>query len=129
MCCLYNVVCNTCQDTIDPEIRQEHTKPGGTKGSHYIGMTSTSLHNMQKDHREAYNGKKANNPLHKHDLDKHGGSKKTYRVIYIIKERGILSLAMGEEIMVERKLFGTSMNDREEKGRGTGLVWIEAVVI
>ena len=45
MCCIYKVVCNTCQESLEPEVRLEHSKTGGTKTSHYLDMKSTSLHN------------------------------------------------------------------------------------
>ena len=51
MTCAYNEICNTCHEEVDPNVRQNHQEPGGTKSSHYIGMTSTSLHNRHKSHR------------------------------------------------------------------------------
>ena len=63
MNCIYNVTCNGCNDVKDPEVRQEFQKPGGTKVSHYIGMTATSLHNRQRDHRLAHGRRKEDNVI------------------------------------------------------------------
>ena len=128
MGCIYNVTCIGCQEAIDPEIIQEFHKPGGTKTSHYIGMTSTSLHNRQKDHRLAHRRREEGNAMYKHDILKHNGQTQQYTARYITEERGILPLAMREGILIEKQLYGTSLNDRKEKGRGTGLVRIQAGV-
>ena len=63
-----------------------------------------------------------------HDMDKHGGDIQSYSARYITEERGILPLAMREGILIENQIFGTSMNDRKERGRGTSLVRIQAGV-
>ena len=128
MGCIYNVTCNGCQEAIDPEIIQEFHKPGGTKTSHYIGMTTTSLHNRQKDHRLAHRRREEGNAMYKHDILKHNGQTQQYTARYITEERGILPLAMREGILIKKQLYGTSLNDRKEKGRSTGLVRIQAGV-
>ena len=128
MNCIYNVTCNGCNDVIEPEVRQELHKPGGTKVSHYIGMTSTSLHNRQLDHRLAHIRKEEDNVMYKHDKDKHDGVVQRYTAHYVTEERSLLNLVMREGIMIQHQMHGTSMNERKEKGRGTGIVRIQAAI-
>ena len=56
MFCLYCIICNTCNEQINPNVRQQMHEPGGIKTSHYLGMTSTSLHNRQLVHRKGQFG-------------------------------------------------------------------------
>ena len=66
--------------------------------------------------------------MHKHDILKHNGQVQQYTARYVTEERGILPLAMREGILIESQIHGTSLNDRKEKGRATGLVRIQAGV-
>ena len=117
-----------CQEEVDPEVRQNHQEPGGTKSSHYIGMTSTSLHNRYKSHRQGHNRGDPKNPMAKHDKDCHLGIMQPYTAVFLGEERGLLPLAMREALMIERQTHGTSINDKLERGRGTGIIRIQAGV-
>ena len=126
MSCIYCFICNTCNE--DPQIRQQIQDPGGIKASHYIGMTATSLYNRQLDHRRGHISNRPNNPMVRHDNEHHQGDKQTYTSKFIAEERGLLPLTMKEAIMIEKQHEGTSMNDKHEQGRGTGIVRIRASV-
>ena len=128
MSCIYNITCNTCQEEVDPEIRQSHQEPGGTKTSHYIGMTATSLHNRHKSHRDGHRRGDSNNPMARHDKDTHSGVKQQYTAMFLGEERGLLPLAMKEVLMIEKQTHRTSINDKMERGRGTGVIRIQARV-
>ena len=128
MSCVYCVVCNACNEEIDPEVRQDIQQPGGIKAAHYIGMTATSLHNRQLAHRKGHNKNKPNNPMEKHDRECHQGVKQSYTAKFIGEERGLLPLSMKEAILIEKQHAGTSMNDKLERGRGTGIVRIQAEI-
>ena len=52
-CCVYYITCNTCKETLDPEIKEMPAKPGGNKSDHNIGMSAVTLHNRQKTQRAA----------------------------------------------------------------------------
>ena len=71
------------------------------KTSHYFGMISTSLHNRQRDHCLAHKRTQEGNARHKHDILKYNGQVQQYTARYITEERGILPLAMREEILIE----------------------------
>ena len=64
----------------------------------------------------------------RHDNEHHQGNKQTYTSKFIGEERGLLPLSIKEAIMIEKQHAGTSMNDKHEKGRGTGIVRIQASV-
>ena len=101
------IICNTCNEEIDPQIRQQIQDPGGIKASHYIGMTATSLHNRQLDHRKGHSRNKPNNPMVKPDNECHQGEKQTYTSRFIGEERGLLPLSMKEAIRIEKQHAGT----------------------
>ena len=113
---------------MDPEVRQSHQEPGGTKASHYIGMTSTSLHNRHKSHRDGHRRGDSNNPCTRHDNDAHSGVKQEYTAMFLGEERGLLPLAMKEALMIVKQHHGTSINDKLERGKGTGIIRIQAGV-
>ena len=66
--------------------------------------------------------------MHKHDKDKHDGVVQYYTAHYVTEERSLLHLVMREGILIQHQMYGTSMNERKEKGRGTGIVRIQAAV-
>ena len=108
MSCIYCIICNTCNEEIDPQIRQQIQDPGGIKASHYIGMTATSLHNRQLDHRRGHISNRPNNPMVRHDIEHHQGYKQTYTSKFIAEERGLLPLTMKEAIVIENNIQGYS---------------------
>ena len=66
------------------------------------------------------------NALVKHNQEIHGGNKQSYTARLISQERGLLHLSVKEALLLESQLAGTSMNDRLEMGRGTGIIRIRA---
>ena len=128
MSCIYCIVCNTCNEQIDPNVRQQLHEPGGIKTSHYLEMTSTSLHNRQLAHRRGHIRGSPSNPMIRHEVEHHQGVKQTYTSKFIGEERGLLPLSMREALMIEKQQSGTSMNDKLEMGRGTGIIRIQAGV-
>ena len=55
-------------------------------------------------------------------MENHNGIPQEYSAKHIGREKGLLHLALKEAIMIESQVMGTSMNDRKEKGRSTGLI-------
>ena len=64
----------------------------------------------------------------RHDKDTHSGVKQQYTAMFLGEERGLLPLAMKEALMIEKQTHGTSINDKMERGRGTGVIRIQAGV-
>ena len=126
MGCLYYVSCLTCKQDLSPEVREVPAKPGGIKHSHYIGMTATSLHSRHLDHRKGHVSRDKRNVMVKHDIEAHGGEKQEYCARIIQKERGLLHLALREALLIENQLEGLDMNGRKERGRGIGLIRVQA---
>ena len=62
----------------------------------------------------------------KHDIEAHGGEKQEYCARIIQKERGLLHLALREALLIENQLEGLDMNGRKERGRGIGLIRVQA---
>ena len=58
----------------------------------------------------------------KHKIEKHNGQIQEYTCRLVTKERGLLHLSLREAILIQGQVQGTSMNDRLERGRGTGIV-------
>ena len=128
MGCTYCVTCDTCKEVLDPEIKEIVSKPGGVKSSNYIGMCAVTLHNRHKTHREQHQKKNPSNVMHKHDVEKHNGDRQKYTAKLIQTDRGLLHISLREAILIAGQHYGTSMNDRLEKGRGTGIIRIEPIM-
>ena len=123
---VYAIKCNTCLQEIDPHVKECPSKPGGIKTSHYLGMTACSLHNRMQSHVDGQkNGNSSKNPLVRHDREKHNGVKQEYSTVTVSKEQNLLPLIMREAIMIESQHYGTSMNGKDERGRGN-LIRIQA---
>ena len=123
---VYAIKCKTCYSIINPEVRENPQKPGGIKSPHYIGMSACSLHSRMLDHRTGQKrGKSLKNPLVRHDKEAHNGVKQEYSAVMVHKEQALLNLVMKEAIMIEGQLHGTSINGKEERGRGN-LIRIQA---
>ena len=120
----YYIKCKTCKEHIDPEIIDKPAVPGGIKSPNYIGMSATSLHARHKDHRKGHNARNKNNCLVKHEFEAHNGEKQQYIAGFINRQRGLLHLSLMEALLIEGQLAGTSLNDRKEKGRSTGIIRI-----
>ena len=124
--CLYEITCNNCLEPVDlSQDCKESREPGGQPRLNYIGMTMTSLHNRMVGHLKGQRYKNSSNPLFRHDRDKHNGAQQTYSTRLIAKEQKIMPLAVLESLYIESQIPGTTLNDRNERGRG-GLVRIQA---
>ena len=97
---------------------QTSRQPGGQLGPNYIGMTMTFVHYRMVDHLAGQKARRENNPLHRHDLNDHGGNPQTYKTRILGRERRILPLTILEALYIEGQAKGTSFNDRNEYGRG-----------
>ena len=121
---IYCVTCNSCKQVLDPEIKEIPAIPGGVKSAHYIGMSATSLHNRHKSHREQHLAGHKSNVMVKHDIECHGGIVQEYTAKLVQTERSLLYLSLREAILIEGQLHSTSLNDRHERGKGTGVIRI-----
>ena len=123
---VYAIRCNTCKSTLDPEVKEHPGKTGGIKSPNYIGMTSCSLHNRLLTHRTGHSRGQPGNALVRHDLEAHAGEKQTYSAVIVQKEQGLLTLMMREALLIEGQQHGSSMNGKQEHGRGN-VIRIQAV--
>ena len=119
---LYVITCKTCEALVENTERDNPKEPGGVKTPNYIGMTAGSLHARHKDHRDGHTARSKKNILVKHEMENHNGIPQEYSAKHIGREKGLLHLALKDAIMIESQVMGTSMNDRKEKGRSTGLI-------
>ena len=94
-------------------------KLGGQTRPNYIGMTLTSAYNRMLGHLQGQRSKSTKNPLYRHDLDKHQGEPHTYTTRVILKEKNLLPLCLAEGLYIEKQRIGTTLNDRNEHGRGS----------
>ena len=65
------------------------------------------------------------NPLHRYDSESHDGVKQEYTMRIMARERKVLPLTIMEALYIEGQSPGTSLNERNEYGRGS-LVRIQA---
>ena len=91
-------------------------------------MTRTSVHWRMLHHLKGQKAKKSDNPLNRHDVDVHNGEVQNYVTRVLTAERNLLPLVVTESLYIEKQFLGTSMNDRQENGRG-GLVRLTAARI
>ena len=89
-------------------------------------MTVCSIHNRMIAHRKGHRRKDPGNALFIHDKEHHNGERQEYSAVTAHREMILLNLMMKEAIMIEGQHHGTSMNAKNEKGRGK-LVRIQAV--
>ena len=123
---IYEITCKNCQENITIENGpQDSRKPGGQLGPNYIGMTMTSAHCRMTDHLKGQRQKRESNPLYRHDRDDHGGMEQEYSMRILTREQSVFPLTITEALYIEAQCPGTSINDRNEYGRG-GLVRITA---
>ena len=105
---------------------KDNRGPGKQGKLNYIGMTSTSVHCRMQGHLSGQRAKLKSNPLHRHDQESHGGQEQKYTTRILRRERGLLPLSVIEALYIEKQLEGTSLNEKNENGRG-GLVRLRAV--
>ena len=96
----------------------ESRDPGGQARESYIGMIRTSLHCRMQEHLQKQKSKSSSNPLWRHDRDKHGGEPQRYTTRVIRRERNLLPLSIMEALFIEKQATGSSLNDKNEYGRG-----------
>ena len=58
-------------------------------------------------------------PLWRHDRDSHGGEHQQYTTRILSKDRSVLPLSTLEALYIEKQIPGTSLNERNEFGRGS----------
>ena len=60
-------------------------------------------------------------------MTNHNSIKQPYTAMFLGEERGFLPLAMKEALIIEKQTHGTSINDKLDKGKGTGMIKLQAV--
>ena len=128
MGCVYCVTCNTCKETLDPEVREAPSNAGGVKSNHYIGMCAVSLHNRHKTHREQWKARNKKNVMVKHEEEVHNGIAQEYTAKLVSTEKGLLHISLKEALLIAAQIRQVSMNDRMERGQGTGVVRISTQI-
>ena len=78
----------------------------------------TSCHNRMRSHAQGHKYKLESNPLFRHDRDVHNGEIQEYTTRVVSKEKSIFPLTMLEGLHIEAQIEGTSLNERNEYGRG-----------
>ena len=120
MGCIYEICCKACQDPVHQD--QAKTKvtrePGGQDRVNYVGMTRTSVHARMISHLKNQKSKLQSSPLWRHDRDSHEGEHQEYETRILTREKTILSLAITEGLYIEAQMPETSLNEKNEKGRG-----------
>ena len=82
-------------------------------------MTRALAHWRMLSHLQGQRSKSSNNPLYRHDCEKHNGDPQGYKTRILTSERNLLPLAVIEALFIEQQFPGTSFNDRMEGGRGS----------
>ena len=77
------------------------------------------------NHLSGQKSKSTKNPLYRHDRDIHGGEAQTYTARILQREKNLLPLCITEGLYIERQVIGTTLNDKNEFGRG-GLIRLPA---
>ena len=70
------------------------------------------------DHLAGQRAKRDNNPLFRHDRDRHDSEPQEYTTRILGSEQRLLPLTVLEALYIEAQVPGTTMNDRNEYGRG-----------
>ena len=114
-------------EPIEPQNKvKESRKPGGQARPNYVGMTRTSAHCRMQGHLSGQRAKSKSNPLHRHDVEGHQGEPQEYTARILASEQKQLPLNILEALYIEKQVAGTTMNDKNEAGRG-GIVRLRAV--
>ena len=126
---VYEITCNACEDPVDPNGVMDcpgSRRPGGQPRPNYVGSTMTTLHARMESHLRSQKYKQQSNPLHRHDTDVHGGEAQQYTTRVLGREKTLLPLRILESLYIEGQAEGTTLNARNEFGRG-GLIRLEAI--
>ena len=129
MGCIYEITCDACEDPVDlttgGPLDKDTKDPGKQRRPNYVGMTSTSVHWRMQGHLSGQKSKSSGNPLWRHDSETHGGNPQTYTTRILRRERTLLPLTVVEALFIEKQYPETSLNDKNEAGRG-GLIRLVA---
>ena len=114
---IYEITCRSCPETGNqgPKTTRD---PGGQGKDNYIGLARTSAPCRMASHLAGQRAKLKSNPLHRHGLEVHNRVPQQYRTRILARERNILPLNILEGLYIERQGPGTSINERNESGRG-----------
>ena len=120
MGCIYEICCKSCKDPVhqDQALGKTTKDPGGQDRRNYIGMTNTSVHARMMSHLKDQKSRLQKSPMWRHDRDHHGGEHQEYETRILTREKTLLSLAITEGLYIEGQLPETSLNEKNEKGRG-----------
>ena len=78
-----------------------------------------------KDHLKGQRSKSGSNPLWRHDEECHQGQPQEYKTRILGREQRLLPLSVLEGLYIEAQKPGTSLNEKNERGRG-GLIRLVA---
>ena len=123
--CIYEITCSSCQEAVAQDKTKDSRQTGTQEGHNYIGMTMSSVHSRMKDHLKGQRAKSNSNPLWRHDQEYHEGEPQRYKTRILNREQRLLPLSVLEGLYIEAQRDGTSMNEKNERGRG-GLVRLVA---
>ena len=91
-------------------------------------MTRTSAHWRMMNYLQGQKSKRQRHPLHHHDTEILNGEVQIYKTRILGSERNLLPLCVLEGLYIEKQQLGTTMNEKNESGRG-GLVRLTATRI
>ena len=60
-------------------------------------------------------------------MQTYSSMKQPHTAMFLGEERGFLPLAMKAALIIEKQTHGTSINDKLDKGKGTGMIKLQAV--
>ena len=111
---------NPCMEPVctDSDIDPRSRDPGNQGRYQYIGMTRNSVHARMKNHLDGQKSKQSHNPLFRHDRDVHEGIPQKYTTRIMNTQMNILPLTVLEALYIEKQRNGTSINEKNEYGRG-----------
>ena len=69
-------------------------------------------------HRNGQRGKQSSNPLYRYDGDHHQGEPQSYTARILTREQKLLPLNVIESLYIEAQAPNTTMNKKNEHGRG-----------
>ena len=119
---VYEITSDQSKTPIDPETKvSKHSgnNPGTEGRIHYVGSTMTSIHNRMLSHLEERKYKRKSSPLYRHNCDTHNKEPQTYVAHIIGKDKSVFPLRLLEGLYIEAQPPGTSLNERNENGRGS----------
>ena len=123
---MYEITCDSCTLPVDDLVQNKETRdPGGQTRPNYLGITMSSVHPRMKDHLRDQRYKMKKSPMHRHDVEAHQGIPQTYTTKILTRERSCFPLSLTEGLYIEAQANGSSINERNEQGRGA-LVRIRA---